>query len=331
MIINVTVADKVAKTQGAPVIICGNNGYQVTFNFDSEWDNLPNKTARFTWNKNGEKQFTDVEFTGHTVDVPVLVDIVAVYVGVTAGDLHTSTPAKITCQRSILCGGGTKMVKGDPGAAATIAIGTITTGEPGTEAEVENVGTRSAAVLNFTIPQGPTGPAGAAGSPGGPGPKGETGASIVSTELVGQDENGGNIYKQTFDNGATATFTAPRGPAGSLALSGQTSVDSTGATLAEGFYEVTVIDATMSSESRAFRLSTFVYIPSKPLLNSTYIMLGTNYDSDETNGLAHYRYYLELTTSGVIFAKKDVATQLSDGTISKTTGTVLGYYYHKIS
>lgn len=41
--------------------------------------------------------------------------------------------------------------------------------------------------------------------------KGKTGAKIVSTELIGQDENGGNIYKQTFDNGSTATFVAPRG------------------------------------------------------------------------------------------------------------------------
>ena len=36
---------------------------------------------------------------------------------------------------------------------------------------------------------------------------------IVSTELIGQDENGGNIYQQTFGNGDTAEFTAPRGEA----------------------------------------------------------------------------------------------------------------------
>lgn len=46
--------------------------------------------------------------------------------------------------------------------------------------------------------------------------KGKTGAKIVSTELVGQDENGGNIYKQTFDNGSTATFVAPRGGSATL-------------------------------------------------------------------------------------------------------------------
>lgn len=49
---------------------------------------------------------------------------------------------------------GTPGAKGDPGAAATVQVGTTTTGEAGTQASVENVGTSSAAVLNFTIPRG---------------------------------------------------------------------------------------------------------------------------------------------------------------------------------
>ena len=47
--------------------------------------------------------------------------------------------------------------QGDPGTAATIEIGTTTTGEPGTQASVTNTGTENAAVLNFTIPQGQSG------------------------------------------------------------------------------------------------------------------------------------------------------------------------------
>lgn len=46
---------------------------------------------------------------------------------------------------------------GPQGAAATIEIGETTTGEPGTQAAVTNVGTENAAVLNFTIPQGTSG------------------------------------------------------------------------------------------------------------------------------------------------------------------------------
>lgn len=60
---------------------------------------------------------------------------------------------------------------GRQGDAATIAIGTTTTGDAGTTASVINSGTSSAAVLNFTIPRGAKGETGAQGE------KGETGAA----------------------------------------------------------------------------------------------------------------------------------------------------------
>lgn len=47
-----------------------------------------------------------------------------------------------------------KGVKGDAGTAATITIGSVTTGEPGTNASVTNSGTSTNAILNFTIPRG---------------------------------------------------------------------------------------------------------------------------------------------------------------------------------
>ena len=50
--------------------------------------------------------------------------------------------------------------KGDTGDAATIQLGTVTTGNPGTSAEITNSGTENTAVFNFTIPRGDVGPAG---------------------------------------------------------------------------------------------------------------------------------------------------------------------------
>ena len=41
----------------------------------------------------------------------------------------------------------------------TLTVGTVTTGEPGTNAEASITGTAPNFVLNLTIPQGPTGPA----------------------------------------------------------------------------------------------------------------------------------------------------------------------------
>lgn len=58
---------------------------------------------------------------------------------------------------------------GPTGPAGTVAIGSTTTGSAGTSALVSNVGTSTAAILNFTIPRGdtgatgPTGPQGASG------------------------------------------------------------------------------------------------------------------------------------------------------------------------
>lgn len=60
--------------------------------------------------------------------------------------------------------------QGEPGVngtAATIKIGTVTTGIPGSDAAVINVGNETAAVLNFTIPRGNPGTSGGGSSSGG--------------------------------------------------------------------------------------------------------------------------------------------------------------------
>jgi hypothetical protein len=61
---------------------------------------------------------------------------------------------------TVLAQSGSAGPTGPTGSAATVAIGTVATGAAGSPATVTNVGTSSAAVLNFTIPQG------AAGAPG---------------------------------------------------------------------------------------------------------------------------------------------------------------------
>ena len=74
--------------------------------------------------------------------------------------------------------------EGTAGKAATITVGATTTGEPGTDAKVENVGDVSQAVLDFTIPRGDKGDkgdkgdqgdTGSQGPQGEPGPKGDSG------------------------------------------------------------------------------------------------------------------------------------------------------------
>ena len=55
---------------------------------------------------------------------------------------------------------GTKGDKGDTGTAATVQVGTVQTGAAGSQAQVTNAGSNSAAVLNFVIPKGDKGDTG---------------------------------------------------------------------------------------------------------------------------------------------------------------------------
>jgi hypothetical protein len=70
---------------------------------------------------------------------------------------------------------------GTNGTAATITVGSVTTGAAGSSASVVNAGTSSAAVLNFSIPQGAAGASGAAGSTG---PAGSSGVISVTAPLT---------------------------------------------------------------------------------------------------------------------------------------------------
>lgn len=103
MTINISVINKRAVVVGNPIITCGNSDYKVQFTFDDEWNGLSPKKARFGYIQDGAVRHEDVEFTGDTVDVPVLVNVRRVLVGVYAGELHTTTPATIPCDLSILC------------------------------------------------------------------------------------------------------------------------------------------------------------------------------------------------------------------------------------
>ena len=98
-----------------------------------------------------------------------------------------------------------------PQGPATIAVGTTTTGLPGSQASVVNAGTNQNAVLNFVIPQGPTGPQ---GLPGTIGPTGATGPQGLQG-IVG-------ATGPTGPQGLPGTIGAigPTGPTGPQGLQG---------------------------------------------------------------------------------------------------------------
>ena len=99
--IQINIKNKVARADKA-IIVCDNSDYTAVFDFDAEWDAYTTKTARFVYGG----RYTDVVFSGNECPVPVIQDTRAVTVGVFAGDLHTTTPAYISCVPSILCSNG---------------------------------------------------------------------------------------------------------------------------------------------------------------------------------------------------------------------------------
>jgi len=76
------------------------------------------------------------------------------------GDTGDTGPAGIQGPKGDTGAAGTNGTDGTNGLAATISVGTVTTGAAGSTAIVTNAGTSSAAVLNFTIPRGADGTSG---------------------------------------------------------------------------------------------------------------------------------------------------------------------------
>lgn len=127
---------------------------------------------------------------------------------------------------------GEKGNTGEKGDAATVAIGTVTTGAAGSGATVKNSGTSHAAVLDFVIPRGDKGETGAIGpaGPQGPigptGPKGDTGSQgvqgipgtaatvSVGTVVTGEPGESAAVINTGTANAAVLDFVIPKGVKG---------------------------------------------------------------------------------------------------------------------
>lgn len=101
MILHIDVVNKVATYQKRDgCIVCGNSGYQIEFNFDSEWDAVQDLLAVFIVNG----QVIEKPIENGECDVPIIRSAEKVVVGVyseSAGMATTGT--EIPCKKSILC------------------------------------------------------------------------------------------------------------------------------------------------------------------------------------------------------------------------------------
>jgi len=101
-VINIKIENKQAFRTNDTAYVCDNSDYTVVFSFDKEWDEFETKTARFVYD--GRHQ--DVIFTGNECAMPKISNARLIFVGVFAGDLHTTTSASVMANKSILSGSG---------------------------------------------------------------------------------------------------------------------------------------------------------------------------------------------------------------------------------
>ena len=96
---------------------------------------------------------------------------------------------------------------GASGAAASVAVGSVTTLSPGASATVVNAGSSSAATLNFGIPQGATGATGSAGAAGAQGMAGGfSGTWLYDTGTTAGTSSGDFRFNHGTPGSVTALF-----------------------------------------------------------------------------------------------------------------------------
>ncbi len=190
--IYITISNLIAAVSDPAAIVNDNTGYQIQFDFDAQWDDFEIKTAVFAWHQNSLFYSQSVAFTGNTVTVPRMQGVRSLLVGVTAGDLQTTTPAEIPCENSILSVGGE--LPEPPAESVYVQLTELirnTSGASAYELAVQNgyKGTELQWLASLRGPEGPQGVPGVQGPQGIPGPKGPQGdvGPAGSTPVKGED------------------------------------------------------------------------------------------------------------------------------------------------
>jgi hypothetical protein len=114
---------------------------------------------------------------------------------------------------------------GEDGTAATLSVGKVTTGAPGTEAAVQNTGTDKDAVLWFTIPRGEQ------GIQGIPGIDGVVATVAVGAVRTGEAGSNAKVTNSGTESAAVLDFVIPQGVRGEQGIQGKAAQISVGAVI----------------------------------------------------------------------------------------------------
>lgn len=100
----IKVTDKVPELVSGPeYVVCDNSDYTVAWQLDEEWAQLEHRTMQVNY-KDGT--YERVLFTGSSCTLPAIPVSGPVHVGLFAGDIHTTRPARLLAVRSATTDGG---------------------------------------------------------------------------------------------------------------------------------------------------------------------------------------------------------------------------------
>lgn len=182
-------------------------------------------------------------------------------------------------------------LKGEPGDAATIEVGTVAASVPGSAPQVTNSGTAQAAVLDFILPRGEKGSQGEKGNDGDQGPAGSVEVGTVTASAPGsspQVTNSGTAQAAVLDFVLPRGESGPAGPganvvadaysetidygAGDYCINNNTLYKFTGKKLA-GAWDESVVEATLVGEELSALNTKIIPVTFLDIMNDSYVRL----------------------------------------------------------
>ena len=195
---------------------------------------------------------------------------------------------------------------GATGMAATVQVGTTTTGAPGTNASVTNAGTESNAMLNFVIPAGATGANGADGATGADG----TAATVqVGTTTTGAPGTNASVTNTGTESNAVLNFVIPAGATGASAAESRPSVLAVQDTTEQALTENTPVSFAVNLLQSGTDLTHAA---------------GSNQITVETPGIYQAAFTAEVSPTGTATLPLTISLSLEQGTtILETSSTTM--------
>ena len=195
---------------------------------------------------------------------------------------------------------------GADGTAATVQVGTTTTGAPGTDASVTNTGTESNAVLNFVIPAGATGATGADGATGANG----TAATVqVGSTTTGAPGTNASVTNTGTESNAVLNFVIPAGATGASAAESRPSVLAVQDTTEQALTENTPVSFAVNLLQSGTDLTHAA---------------GSNQITVETPGIYQAAFTAEVSPTGTATLPLTISLSLEQGTtILETSSTTM--------